>query len=92
MTACVLAKIPNPLKVEGATYPVLRIFASHPGNAKLERTLQQRIQRKGRSKQGKHLKTEVVQSSSDDICDPDKHPLATLNVKLFRKETRRLDG
>jgi hypothetical protein len=33
-----LAKIPLGLKVKGADYPVLRVFASWPGEAKLERT------------------------------------------------------
>jgi hypothetical protein len=37
-----LADIPNALKVEGADYPILRIFASWRGDAKLERTLDPR--------------------------------------------------
>jgi hypothetical protein len=34
-----LANVPHGLKVEGAKYPVLRVFASWPGEANLERTL-----------------------------------------------------
>ena len=40
MTKDALADIPNALNVGGADYPILRIFASWEGDARLERTLE----------------------------------------------------
>jgi hypothetical protein len=64
-----LADIPHALKVEGADYPILRIFASWKGDAKLERTLEQR---------------KLGSGCMDDIGDPDQHPLATLHMENFK--------
>jgi hypothetical protein len=70
-TKNVLVNIPNSLTFQGAPFPVLRIFASWPGDSKLERTLKQRVEN------GKGLE--------DDIGDPDRHPLATLNLEHFQE-------
>ena len=74
----VLASSPNGLKAEQTNYPVLRIFASWPGDAKLERTTIWKEEEKRQSQ------TMVEQGSdADPIPDPDLHPLATLNPRNF---------
>jgi hypothetical protein len=74
----VLASIPNGLKAEQTNYPVLRVFASWPGDAKLERTTIWKEEEKRQSQ------TMVEQGSdADPIPDPDLHPLATLNPRNF---------
>ena len=65
-----LANIPlsRSLKLEGAKYPILRVFASWPGEAGLERTL-----------------------GSGSWVDSDRHPLATLHMRNFKKVGAKLD-
>lgn len=71
-----LAKIPLGLKVEGADYPILRVFASWPGDARLQRS------RKAHKWGAKH---------KWGGADPDKHPLATLHLENFRSHGEELD-
>ena len=71
-TKNVLANIQSGLKGEGADYPVLRVFASFPGEAKLERTLGQ-----------KRKKPSKGDSDAGSMVDLDKHPLAALRLDTF---------
>jgi hypothetical protein len=72
-----LKDIPNAQKIPGADYPVLRIFASAPGPANLERTTPKfRDKLKG-----------LLSSSS-----PDKYPIAALNMETLYKIGRRFDN
>ena len=80
-TKNVLADIQLGLKTEGADYPVLRVFASWPGKAKLERIIKQKTQ--GKKKQGKKKKLSGQEPDVDDIDDPDQHPLAVLHLENF---------
>jgi hypothetical protein len=72
-----LAKVPLGLKVKNAEYPVLRVVASWPGEAELERTLT--------LKQPMNTKSRM-----DNIEDPDLHPLATLHLENFNQANERL--
>jgi hypothetical protein len=68
------------ITVEGASYPVLRVFASWPADADLERTLDIT------DKPPLSRKQKMVQAEDDeDIIsyDPDQHPLATLHLQSF---------
>ena len=83
----VLASIPNGLKAEQTNYPVLRVFASWPGDAKLGRTITWKENKKRQSQ------TMVEQESdADHIPDPDLHPLATLNLRNFGEAGETLDA
>jgi hypothetical protein len=66
----------------------LCIFASLT-EAHLERTLKQRIEWK--KKQGEVLPSGSKNVDKNDIGDPDKHPLATLNRELFKMKLSELD-
>lgn len=81
-----LAGIPFGLTIQGAKYPVLRIFASWPGDAKLDRTL--------RGWTGGDLNRDLTgddedhpeNDPEDSTEDPDQHPLATLNLENFGQQ------
>ena len=75
-TKNVLANIQSGLKGEGADYPVLRVFASFPGEAKLERTTKPERTTKRKKKEGS-------KGGSGSIVDLDKHPLAALRLDTF---------
>lgn len=75
--------MPLGLKVKGADYPILRVFASWPGEAKLMRSMNWSEAEKPRDE---------VEDDGDNIGDPDKHPLATLNLENFTKFSEALDS
>jgi hypothetical protein len=81
----VLAKIPSSLKADGAAYPVLRVFASYPGEAKLERTLDWKEETR-KSKQANSCQQEANE------LDPDLHPLATLHFQNFENVAKKFNG
>ena len=75
-----LTKIEPNITVEDACYPVLRVFASWPADATLERTLA--ID----DKQPPLKKQKTIQAKDDEdvnTCDPDLHPLAALHMPNF---------
>ena len=77
-----MAKFSLGLKAEGADYPVLRVFASWPGEANLAPTLEW--------KEGQELQSQESDSAPDSVEDPDRHPLATLDQTNFEKVSERL--
>jgi hypothetical protein len=94
-TKDVLANIPLGLKVEDADYPVLRVFASWEGEAKLARTIERKEKKPTKKKQKnaqkgeqRNLQQEAVVES---ISDRDRHPLATLHLGNFRKFAQEFD-
>ncbi|PVF94287.1 hypothetical protein CPB86DRAFT_49890 [Serendipita vermifera] len=72
----ILREIPNGQRFEGAEYPVLRVFASFPGRANIERTTE--LGRCGTS-------------GTSTIIDDDKHPLASLNETTFAELNKAFD-
>jgi hypothetical protein len=62
--------IPLGLRTKNANYPVLRVFASWPGEARLDR---------------------FDTWNTTSTADPDKHPLATLQLAKFKKVGEELD-
>lgn len=77
------ANIRHGLKAPNASYPILRVFASWPGNAALERTLhykEPKTPRKGAAKK----KNEPQATEQAKVTDPDLHPLATLHIANFK--------
>jgi len=87
----VLTNVPLGLKVEGADYPVLRVFASWPGEAKLERTREWKKEQKPTTRNQANTRILTQESSVDNIDDPDRHPLATLHLANFIKVGGKLD-
>jgi hypothetical protein len=74
-----LKKIEHGITIAEASYPILRIFASWPANAKIERT-----QDLKKSKKGKATKSRTkVDEDSVDVFDTDPHPLAMLRLDNF---------
>jgi hypothetical protein len=86
----VLAKVPLGIKVKGANYPVLRVFASWPGEAKLGETLQWK-EPKTKSQKKPRNRAQTQESGADNIKDPDLHPLAGLHLENFNKAGETLD-
>jgi hypothetical protein len=77
--------IENGITIPNASYPILRIFASWPADAKLNRT-QDLKKPKGR----KATKFRAnVDEDSVSVTDPDLHPLATLHLENFDENSRR---
>jgi hypothetical protein len=75
-----LTKIKPNITVAGSRYPVLRVFASWPADAKLGRTLIVNDEQRPLKKQ----KTDQAKDDEDvNACDPDLHPLATLHMLNF---------
>ena len=84
-----LTKIEPGIIVPGAPYPILRVFASWPANAKLERVidckdLQKKSQRKKKSQA--HIDEDNI-----NIIDSDLHPLAMLQLENFNNIGNRLN-
>jgi hypothetical protein len=74
-----LKKIEDGITIADASYPVLRVFASWPANAKIERT-----QDLKKSKKGEAAKSRAkVDEDSVDVFDTDPHPLAMLRLDKF---------
>jgi len=69
--------------MNGASYPILRIFASWPGEANLERSLEWKEERRG---------TPARNSHAGSVEDGDGHPLARLRLDKFNKVGRRPDA
>ena len=82
----VLKKILPGLTAGDADYPVLRVFASWPGEPNLERTLEWKEERKGGEQKGGKRNM-----SMDNTVDPDHHPLATLDLAIFNEVGKKLD-
>jgi|ERR1700722_1904687 len=94
-TVAALESIPQGLKITStkpdlnATYPLLRVFASWPGEANVERLLNERPT--------KEVEANSVQTPEDTSSaqtpedteqlpyDPDPHPLAYLDLTTFGK-------
>jgi hypothetical protein len=75
-----LSKVEPRILIPNSPYPILRIFASWPADANLERTLDC-----NKSRKRNRTKTQAqVDEDSVDI-DPDGHPLATLHMEYFNK-------
>ena len=70
-------KIEHSISINNADYPVLRIFASYPADAKLDRT-QDVNESKGQG----------VDEDDVDVTDPDPHPLATLRLDNFEENSK----
>ena len=74
-----LLKIDSGITIPDAPFPVLRVFASWPADAQLDRTADYRM-----SPKKKKMKSQVkVDEDSVDTNDPDLHPLATLQLENF---------
>jgi hypothetical protein len=71
-----LTKVEHSITIKNADYPVLRVFASYPADAKLDRT-QDLNESKGSATK--------VDEDSVDVTDLDPHPLATLHLDNFKK-------
>ncbi|PVF91660.1 hypothetical protein CPB86DRAFT_820309 [Serendipita vermifera] len=86
-TPVVLASIPQGFRIQGADYPVLRIFASWEGEDRIERTTppQSRVGRAVKWVSG-HLT-----GSKNKEKDHDPHPIAGLHRQTFQKITGALD-
>ncbi|PVF91079.1 hypothetical protein CPB86DRAFT_421879 [Serendipita vermifera] len=70
----VLAELPNPWQVDGAEYPILRVFASWPASSNIERTMA----RKTTPRTGKT-------SEDSPLEDNDDHLLASLHEENFKE-------
>ena len=76
------ANIRRGLKAPNASYPILRVFASWPGDAVLGRTL---CYKEPTTKQKKAAKKNEPQATElANVPDPDLHPLATLHMANFK--------
>lgn len=73
-------KLEHRITIANARCPILRIFASWPADAKLERTLD--------LKELKGGKATEVDEDNVDVTDPDEHPLATLHLDNFNENSR----
>jgi hypothetical protein len=80
-----LMKVEHGITIKNADYPVLRIFASCPADAKLDRT-----QDLNTSKGSKATKSKAVDENDVDVIDPDPHPLATLHLDNFKENSKSL--
>jgi hypothetical protein len=72
------ANIRHGLKAPNASYPILRVFASWPGNAMLDRTSHYKETRKQQKKPTKE------KNEPANLPDTDQHPLATLHMANFQ--------
>ena len=89
-TPGVLAEIPSPLPT-GADYALLRVFALWPRDPGLERSLHwKEVTQKQKRKQGKPTETSEQEDSSE--LDPDRHPVANLNLVNFETISRKYDS
>lgn len=77
-----LLQIHDTITVQGASHPVLRVFASWPANAGIERTLQYK---ENQQTNGKRKIQVEVDEDDVDTHDPDPHPLAVLHMQNFTK-------
>jgi hypothetical protein len=77
--------------VKDADYPVLRVFASWQGEAKLERTLEWKAETGNQKTPRKKARGIQQETSGEGIEDPDHHPLATLHLANFQKVGEKLD-
>ena len=75
------ANIRHGLKAPNASYPILRVFASWPGNPVLGRTLHYK---EPTTRQKKAVEKNEPQATPANVPDPDPHPLATLHMANFR--------
>jgi hypothetical protein len=79
-----LMKTENKITIKNARYPILRVFASWEGDAKLERTLDLK------DPEGHEAtKSRAASEDSVDVSD-DAHPLATLHLENFVTISRSL--
>jgi hypothetical protein len=88
-TQTALASIPLGLKAIGADYPILRVFASWPGRAQLNQSMDWKENRDTKMRSSTEPPNQFNREQSvDDIEDPDLHPLATLHLDNFEKKLR----
>jgi hypothetical protein len=76
------ANIRHGLKAPNASYPILPVFASWPGNAELGQTLHYKEPTTPQKKAVK--KNELQATESANVPDPDLHPLTTLHMVNFK--------
>jgi hypothetical protein len=73
----------------------LRVFASWPGDAKLDRTLpnqqQNRKKTQARARRGPSHSTGQAAQDEELSHDTDLHPLATLHLDNFNQTSKQLD-
>jgi hypothetical protein len=87
-----LAGIPLGLKAKDADYPILRVFASWPGSAELNRSLDWKEHEDTKMRSQAEASSQLKRKqSADNIEDPDLHPLATLHLKNFEANSLALD-
>ena len=79
-----LRNIPGGLTLKNAEYPILRVFASWPGDAKLDRTM------KKPSKKNTADEEEKTVDEEDHPYDVDPHPLAALHMDNFKSLSREI--
>ena len=63
-----MAKVPLGLKVKDAEYPVLRVFASWPGEAKLERTIAKKQRKKVNAPNKAQSMVDNIDAGSTSAC------------------------
>ena len=76
------ANICHSFKAPNASYPILRVFASWPGEAALGRTLRYKEPTTKQKKAAKKNKLQVTELAN--VPDPNLHPLATLHMANFK--------
>lgn len=80
-----LRDIPSGLTVTDAQFPILRVFASWPGDSNLERS---------KVKPPKKIKARNPaddEDKKDEKKDVDSHPLATLHLENFIRMSKEMD-
>jgi hypothetical protein len=75
-------KIEPCITIANTLYPVLRIFASWPADAKLNRTEGTQDLKKSKVREVTKTRAEVDEDNVD-VIDPDPHPLAALHLDNF---------
>jgi hypothetical protein len=84
-----LRNIPSGLTVKNAEYPILRVFASWPGDAKLDRTTNKPSKKKSSKKNAADEEEKTVHEE-DLLYDVDRHPLAALHMDNFKSLSRQM--
>jgi len=74
-----LMKVEHRITIPNAPYPILRVFASWPGDAKLERTIGPKDPKKAMTPKSRA----TVDEDGINEIDPDRHPLAALHLVNF---------
>jgi hypothetical protein len=83
-----LANITSRLKAPNATYPILRVFASYPGDASLGRLLT--FNDPTQQKRAAEKTSGQKEAEQANVPDPDLHPLAALHATNFEASGKTL--